>query len=59
MAKEGISHGAIEEPKYCIKKLRTEVCEEKMWGVKFSGYNKVKAAIQRHPAMLRQHQMSS
>jgi len=58
MAKEGFSHSAIEETKYLIKKPRAEVREEKKWGVEFPGQKKVKAAIQRHPAMLRQNQTS-
>jgi len=58
MAKEGFSRAAIEEMKYLIKKPRPEVQEEKKRGVEFPGHNKVKAAIQRHPAMLRQNQMS-
>jgi len=59
MAKEGISRAAIEETKYLIKKLRAEVREEKKRGVECPGHKKVKAAIQRHPAMLRQNQTSS
>jgi len=58
MAKEGFSRAAIEEIKYLIKKPRAEVREEKKRGVEFPGHNKVKAAIQRHPAMLRQNQTS-
>jgi len=58
MAKDGISRAAIEETKYLIKKPRTEVREEKMRGVESPGNNKVKVAIQRHPAMLRQNQTS-
>jgi len=58
MAKEGFSCAAIEETKYLIKKPRAEVREEKKRGVEFPGYKKVKAAIQRHPAMLRQNQTS-
>jgi len=58
MAKQGFSHAAIEETKYLIKKPRPEVPEEKKQGVEFPGHEKVKAAIQRHPAMLRQNQTS-
>jgi hypothetical protein len=58
MAKEGFSRAAIEETKYLIKKPRTKVREEKKRGVEFPGHIKVKAAIQRHPAMLRQTQTS-
>jgi len=52
MAKEGFSCAAIEETKYLIQKPRTDVREEKKWGVEFPGHKKVKAAVQRHPAML-------
>jgi len=58
MAKEGFSRATIEEMKYLIKKPRAEVREEKKRGVEFPGHKKVKAAIQRHPAMLRQNQTS-
>jgi hypothetical protein len=59
MAREGFSRAAIEETKYLIKKPHAKVREEKKWGVEFPGPKKVKAAIQRHPAMLRHNQMSS
>jgi len=58
MAKEGFSRTTIEEKKYLIKKPRAKVREEKKRGVEFPGHKKVKAAIQRHPAMLRQNQTS-
>jgi len=58
MAKECFSRAAIEETKYLIMKPHAEVCEEKKRGVEFPGHRRVKAAIQRHPAMLRQNQMS-
>jgi len=58
MAKEGFSRAAIEETKYLIKKPRAKVREEKKRGVEFPGHKKVKTAIQRHPAMLRQNQTS-
>jgi len=59
MAKEGFSHAAIEETKYLIKKPRAEVWEEMKRDVDFPEHKKVKAAIQRHPAMLHQNQMSN
>ena len=58
MAKEGFSRAAIEAMKYLIKKPCTKVREEKKRGVEYPGHNKVKAAIQRHPAMLCQIQTS-
>jgi len=56
MAKEGISHTAIEKTKYRIIKPLAEVREEKKWGVEFPGHKNVNAAIHSHPAMLRQKQ---
>jgi len=56
MAKEGFSRAAIEETKYLIKKPRAEVREEKKRGVECPGHKEVKAAKQRHPAMLRHNQ---
>jgi len=58
MAKEGFSRAAIEEMTYLIKKPRAEVREEKKRGVEFPRDKKGKAAIQRHPAMLRHNQTS-
>jgi hypothetical protein len=58
MAKEGVLRAAMEETKYLIKKQHAEVREEKKLGVEFSGHNEVKAAIQRHQAMLHQNQTS-
>ena len=58
MTKEGFSRAAIEETKYLIEKPWAEVRENKKWGVEYSGHDKVKAAIQRHLAMLRQNQTS-
>jgi hypothetical protein len=58
MANEGFSLPTIEETKYLTKKSRAEVQEEKKRGFEFPGHNKVKAAIQRHPPMLHQNQMS-
>jgi hypothetical protein len=58
MAKEGFSRASMEETKYLINKPRAKVRKEKKRGVQFPGHKKVKAAIQRHPAMFRQNQMS-
>jgi len=58
MAKDGFSRTAIEKMKYLIKKQRVKVQEEKKRDVEFPGHNKVEAAIQRHPAMLRHNQTS-
>jgi len=52
MAKEGFSRAAIEETQRLIKKPRAEVREEKMRGVEFPAHEKVKAAIETHPAMV-------
>jgi len=59
MAKDGFSRAAIEETKYLIKKARAEVREMKQRGIEFPGHKQVKAAIQRHPAMLRHNQTPS
>src|SRR5882757_7606385 len=56
MAKKGFSRSAVKETKYLVKKPRAEVREEKTRGVEFPGHKTVKAAIQRHPAMLRHNQ---
>jgi hypothetical protein len=58
MAKEGFSRAALEETKYLIGEQHAEVREEKKRGVEVPGHKKVKAVIQRHPAMLRQNQTS-
>jgi hypothetical protein len=58
MAKQGFLRAAIEETKYLIKNPRAKVREEKKRGVEFTGHKKVKAAIQRHPAMLLHSQTS-
>ena len=52
MAKSGFSRAAIEETQQLIKKPRAEVREEKKRGVEFPGHQKVKAAMERHPAMV-------
>ena len=57
MAKGGFSHAAIEETQQLIKTPHAEVREGKKRGVEFPGHNKVKAAIERHPAMVRENQM--
>jgi len=57
MAKEGFSRAAIEETQYLIKKPQAEVREEKKQGVQFPGHEKVKAAMERHPAMIHQNHM--
>jgi len=58
MAKQGFWRAAISEKIYPIKKPRAKVREEKKRGVEFPGHKKVKVAMQRLPAMLRQNQMS-
>ena len=55
MAKGGFSRPAIEETQYLLKNARTEVWEEKKWGVDFPRHKKVKAGIETHPAMLCQN----
>ena len=52
MAKGRFSCATVEETQYLIKKPHAEVREEKKRGVEFPGHKQVKAAIERHPAML-------
>jgi hypothetical protein len=52
MTKGGISHAAIEETQQQIKKHCTKVRQEKKRGVEIPGHKKVKAAIERYPAMV-------
>jgi hypothetical protein len=56
MAKGGISRAAIEEMQQLINKPRTEVRAEMKLGVEFPGHNKMKTAIERHPAMVHENQ---
>jgi len=56
MANGGFSRAAVEETQYLIKKPHAEVQEEQKRSVEFPWHNKVKDAIARHPAMLRQNQ---
>jgi len=56
MAKGGFSRTPIEETQQLIRKPRAEVREEKKRGVQFPGHRKVKAAIERHPAMVYENQ---
>jgi len=57
--RNGFSCAIIEKTQYLMKKPRAEVWEEKKWGVGMFGHEKVKSAIQRHPAMLRQNQTNT
>jgi hypothetical protein len=56
MAKCRFSRAVVEETQYLIKKPRVKVQQVKKRGVELPGHNKVKAAIARHTAMLRQNQ---
>ena len=56
MAKGGFSRAAREEMHQLIKKPRGEVRKKKKRGVEFPGHNKVKAAIERHTAEVRENQ---
>ena len=56
MAKEGFSCTAIEKTQQQIKKPHAEVGEKKMRSVVFPGHNKVRTAIDIHPAMIRDTQ---
>jgi len=52
MANREDSCAAMEKVQQLIKKPRAECQEEMKQGVEFSGHHKVKAAIERHPAMV-------
>jgi len=56
MAKGGFSRAAMEETQHLIKKPCAEAQEAKKRGVEFPRHNKVKAPIERHPAMVRENQ---
>jgi hypothetical protein len=55
MAKEGFSCSAMKETQFQIKNPHGEVREANKNGSEFPGNIHVKAAIKRHPAMLRQN----
>jgi len=59
MAKERFSHATNEETQQLITKPPAKVRKEKKQGVMFTGHHKVKAAIERHPAMVRENQTDS
>jgi len=55
----GFSRAAIEETQQLIKKPRAEDWKEKKRGVEFPGHQKVKDAMQRHPAMVYKNHTAS
>jgi len=57
MAEGGFSRRSKQETQVLIRKPWAEVREEKKRGVEFPGHKKVKAAMERHPAMLRENQI--
>jgi hypothetical protein len=56
MATGGFSLATIEETEQLINKPRAEVRQEMKRGVEFPGHNKMKAVIERQPAMVRENQ---
>jgi len=56
MAKGGFSRTAIEEMQFLINTLWAKVWLEMKLGVEFPGHRNVKAAMERHSAMLRENQ---
>jgi len=56
IATGGFQRTVMEETQQLIDKPPTEVQEEKKRGVEVSGHKKLKAAIARHPAMIRKIQ---
>jgi len=59
MAEGVCSRAVIEETQFEIKKPGAEVWEEKKGGVEFPRYKYMKAAMERHPAMLRANKTDS
>jgi len=59
MAKGGFLRAAIEQTQFLLMKPSAEVREEKKRGVEFPGHKNVKAAMERHPAMLWENQTDS
>jgi len=59
IAKVGFLRTAFEETQRLIKLPHVEVREAKKRGVVFPRHNKVKPAIERHPAMVRENQMDA
>jgi len=57
IANRGFSRAAIEETQFQIKQPGAEVREEKKRGDEFPGNKNVKAAMERHLAMLWENQM--
>jgi len=57
MATGGCLCAVIEETQCLIDEPLAEVREDKTWGVEFSGNAQVKAAMERHPAMVHENQM--
>jgi hypothetical protein len=58
MAKGGCLHAAVEETQQLLKKPNSKVREEKQGGVEFPGHKMVKAAMERHPAMIYKNHMA-
>jgi hypothetical protein len=52
MSTEGLLRAPIEDKKQILKKLGTEVREEKKQGVEFPGNNKVNTAIETQQEMV-------
>ena len=59
MAKGGFWRAAMDETQQLIKKPCAEVREEKKGGVEFPGHKMLKAAIERHSAMIYKNQTAS
>jgi len=59
MAKGWFSRAVMAETQFLIMKPQREVREEKKRGVEFPRHENVKAAMERHPAMIWESQMDS
>jgi hypothetical protein len=58
IAKGDFAHASLEETQFLIKKSCANVWEEKKREVEIPGHKTLKAAVESHPAMLRQNHMA-
>jgi hypothetical protein len=58
IATGGFSHTSIDVTQCLVNKQHTKFREVQKWGIAFAGDTMLKAAIERHPAMLRHKKMN-
>jgi hypothetical protein len=58
IATGGFSHTSIDVTQCLVNKQHTKFREVQKWGIAFAGDTMLKAAIERHPAMLRHNKMN-